>query len=273
MKIIILLMFSLALASAQETSSSTGTGTISYVVKPQRHWTATFYGESLGNPEASATIRQVEDDYSSVEIDLGGTVLRGAGKVKAPFLSLQREANKQGVFLAALPFGGTFSLYRKDSYGNHREFIRMSYGGIQVAKDDGDLQETFTGEIDPNCRPVVVKGLVVGQNCAAHVGAIVVIDGQHRIQQADGSTKPFEWGANNDLALNGDDLHVALKAPGSPPSPICTIAFLGGMPDCIPDPGARPSLPSSSYIRVYETSESVCVLRPDGSRDCIAKNK
>lgn len=167
MKIIILLAFSLVLSSAQETQIAT-----TNQIKPVREWTVGFTGQTP-NIQAIATFRQLEDDIDTIELDLRGAVLRGGGARKAPSLSLRKQDNGQGFYVAALPFGGTLSLYRKDSYGNHREFIRMSYGGIQVAKDDGDLQETFTGSINPGCSPIVVKGLIVGQECDVKAWGVV----------------------------------------------------------------------------------------------------
>lgn len=165
MKTIALLMFSLALASAQMPEDGNVTfNTIQH--KPLREWGAKFFGKNpVGNgPEAEFIFRQVLGDFSAMELDLGSTVLRGGGDHTAPSLSMRREG--QGLFIAALPMGGTLSLYRRVG-SEKREWLRISYAGIQVADVDGNLQQAFNGKIRPGCSAVVTEGLITGEDCGA----------------------------------------------------------------------------------------------------------
>ena len=117
-------------------------------------WTSNWFEwqKVKGDPEAI----QLQDHNETIKLRSGGTQT-------APALSM-RTPHGQGFYLAALPAGAVLSMYRRQN-GEAREWLRISYSGIEVADEHGDFRQAFTGKIAPGCAAVVTEGIVTGRDC------------------------------------------------------------------------------------------------------------
>lgn len=110
-------------------------------------------------------MKTVDGDPSAVEFWMGSAdvVLRSKGDRTAPALSMRNDG--QGFYLAVLKGGATLSLYKRVAPTETREWLRLSYGGIRVADETGEMRRAFTGRIRPGCAAIVNEGIVTGEDC------------------------------------------------------------------------------------------------------------
>jgi len=147
-------------------------------LKPTRKWSIAFYGRLDANlrdakPEAQLDVKQADQDYNALELDLGGMQIRGKGKQLVPAISMRSinqdgTTDSQGFHLATLSHGASMSLYRRKGFfgPEMQEWLRISYAGIKVADpESGELKPAFTGRIRPGCSAVVIEGIITGEEC------------------------------------------------------------------------------------------------------------
>lgn len=118
-----------------------------------------------GDSQPYVGMRTVEGDPSAVEFWMGSAdvVLRSKGDRTAPALSMRNDG--QGVYLSVLKGGATLSLYKRVAPTEMREWLRISYAGIRIADETGDLKRAFTGRIRPGCAAIVNEGIITGEDC------------------------------------------------------------------------------------------------------------